>query len=242
MSFKYKKEATAHCKANGIDPKTIGMTIEAEPVEHCLHSVKLMIEGIVKAIDATEYTVILSGKKNFRDDIYEDYKANRDPTHKPFHYKAIKDYLQIHHPCIISEGIEADDVMGMEQSKDLILHPTELDAETCICTIDKDLNMIAGWHYNWNKDEMYWVEPDQADEFFFQQWLTGDSADNIPGIKGIGEKTAQKILKNSFDNLSRFDTVADKYESKGIPDFDMQRNADLLWIKRTPEGSWRDLI
>lgn len=232
FSFKYKKEAKDFCAKNKIPEDHIVKSIEAEPVEYCLHSVKKMIESITEAVGANAYVIALSGDKNFRDDLYTEYKANRDSEHKPTHYEAIRTYLLENHPVALSIGCEADDVLGSMQSN-----------QSCICTIDKDLNMIPGLHYNWNKGELYEVSEEEANQFFFEQLLTGDAADNIPGIKGVGPATAKKILKNKKTNSDMFDAVLERYFQDTKYDWtedEIVRNGHLLWIQRYQGSTWEE--
>ena len=70
------------------------------------------------------------------------------------------------------EGEEADDQLSIRCA---------LKGDT-IATIDKDLNNTAGWHYNWQKDDLYCVGKIEADRNFYRQLLVGDSTDNIPGL------------------------------------------------------------
>jgi hypothetical protein len=67
-----------------------------------------------------------------------------------------------------------------------------------VCHIDKDLNMIPGWHWNFKKKELYYTSPQDSFVFMSLQLLTGDAADNIPGIWGIGPNKAENILQNKF--------------------------------------------
>jgi 5'-3' exonuclease len=100
--------------------------------------------------------------------------------------------------------------------------------------------MAYGWHYRWDKDEKYWVEPDEADEFFYMQLLAGDQqVDNIHGIKGIGLKTAKKILTDCPDNKSRYERCLEKYTEAGMTYWDLLENANLLWIQREKDKLWQ---
>jgi len=182
MIFKYmkdaKKEAEKYTPIAGILK-----TIEPEPIEHCLNSVKKMIMGIIEKTDSEEHEIYITDdvkEHNFRHQLFSDYKANRDKASRPLWYKEIRKYMIDVWGAQIITGSEADDALGCMQSAHSNVYP--LNAETCICTIDKDLTMIKGWHYNWNKDNMYWVEQEEADKFFWKQMLTGDTSDNIPGI------------------------------------------------------------
>jgi len=239
--YQYKKDANQYADSIGFDRTKIVKTVTAEPVEYCLSSIKKMMDGIVEATDAQEKLVLLTGPSNFRDKLYSEYKANRDTAAKPIHYNDIRSYLIKYHKADVVTGVEADDALGWHQMKAYNKHgEDQLASESCICTVDKDLNMIPGWHYNWRKDIMYWVTMEQANYWFFHQWLTGDAADNIPGIKGIGEKTATKILadvpKNVFD---LYHEVISQWFGKSKQDLEfVHMVGDLLWMQRCPGGTW----
>ncbi len=181
--FKYKKEAKAYCLIHELPESSIQQFKDPDPIENCLHSVKLLTESIIRDSGATTYKIFLSGKNNFRLDICPDYKAHR-PTEKPVHLAACREYLINKFGAKVVDYMEADDMLGIQQQSDT----------TIICSLDKDLDTVPGWHYNWNKNKKYWVDEDQADKFFWIQMLTGDSADNIFGIKGVGPKKAEKLL------------------------------------------------
>ena len=243
----YKKDANAHCDANSLDKKAITKAVTAEPVEHCLHSVKLFLKDIIASVDGTDHQVFLSGKGNFRDELYSEYKANRDRSVKPLHYDAIREYLiNVWHADEVV-GVEADDALGWAQYKEILATKGSIeDTETVICTIDKDLNQIPGWHYNWQLDggkgTMYMTTPEESLHYFFLQWLTGDSADNIPGIPKVGEKTARKILEPLVNvNATAkeyYDEIIRQYKNAGKGSAWANIIGDLLWMQRNPSETW----
>lgn len=246
--MQYKKDMVNYCKDNGIDVGTIGTEVTHEPVERALHSVKKTLKGIMASIDATECKIFLTGKANFRDDLYPKYKANRDRSRKPHWFKEIGEYMVKYWDAEVVTGVEADDAMGWWQWKAILNNTSNnlSDTETCICTLDKDLNMIPGWHYNWVADDgkglMFLNDEESAILYFMQQWLTGDSADNIPGLPKVGEKTAQKILepyKTSVTSVRQlYQAIADEYKKKAISPEMMHMIGDLLWIQRVPGETW----
>ncbi len=69
-------------------------------------------------------------------------------------------------------------------------------------SIDKDLDMIRGWHYNFIKDKKYFIDDQQAIKHFYTQILTGDRVDNIIGLRGIGPKKAEKISFTPANSLA----------------------------------------
>ena len=157
------------------------------------------------------------GRRTFRTEKFEEYKANREsmPDTMRSQLGLICEGLNSFEiPIITKEGFEADDVIGTISKT-----ATENGHTTLILTgdqdsfqlIDKDGNVkvlipTKGEliEYDWNKVyEKLGVFPDQVIDY---KGLRGDTSDNIPGIKGIGEKTAQKLL-NRYKYLE--DVLAD---------------------------------
>ena len=97
-----------------------------------------MIENSLHEIKADEFSIFLSGENNFRYRIYPEYKANRTAP-KPRHLKDLKNYLIEKYRAVVSDGCEADDLLGVEQCK---------SDNTIICSLDKDLRQIPGNHYS----------------------------------------------------------------------------------------------
>lgn len=201
-----------------------------EPLNFCLHNVNMKIKEVMDVTGATDKIVFLSHPINAREELYPEYKANRDTTHKPFWYNEIKEFLTIRHKAVLSEeGDEADDAMGIAQGAST--------TASVICTIDKDLDMIPGLHYNWSKtrrdDGVYSIDKHDANRFFYKQCLIGDSTDNIPGLwKRMGEKASKKVLA-PIDHMTgeqeMYDYVLACYN--GDKEF-LHLIAKLLWIKR----------
>src|SRR5690606_12181687 len=138
---------------------------------------KLQLQSILDVFEPSERTrVFLQGSGNFRDRVatIQPYKGNRDPNNRPRYFEEIRQYLLDFHGAELVEGMETDDACGIEQWKNK-------DRSTCIVSIDKDLLMIPGYHYNYVKKELQYVTLAQANRRFWLQVLTGDSTDNIRG-------------------------------------------------------------
>ena len=172
----------------------------------------------------------LTGKSNYRDDIAktQTYKGHRLGVAKPKHFDLMREYMEKAWGFEIQEGQEADDAIGIEAYK---LDPRDY----VICSIDKDLNNLRGWHYNFHKNEMYYVKEEEAIKNFYKQLLTGDRTDNIPGIKGIGDKKADKILDGLEDEEDLYRAVLEVY--KYNRDYLLEQGR-LLWIRRKKEELW----
>ncbi len=181
--------------------------------------------------------MFLSGTDNFRLKVDSEYKANRKDFEKPVHYQAIKDYLIKYHPTEVVNFIEADDALGMW----LYAHSRHDDinqCHRCIASLDKDLDMIPGFHYNFNHDRMYWIDEDYAIRMYFRQLLTGDTVDNIPGIPGMGNTTAETYLDMYDTDYEVIHAIYNAYVD-WLKDADaaatrLAQNMSLLWIQREP--------
>jgi len=153
------------------------------------------------------FYVWLTGKGNFRYDIAktEPYKGNRRDQVKPEHYQHARDYLQSRWAAQVTEGCEADDAISIEAYKG--------DMEsTVIVSIDKDFDTIPCWRFNFTNGSWIKNTPESALRFFYEQVLTGDRVDAIPGLYGIGPKKAQKILGDATTEKELFKRCLDAYE------------------------------
>ena len=140
----------------------------------------------------TQWSLHLTGKNNFRHDVAvtAPYKGNRK-SEKPKHYHLLREYLVYAWDAVIWDGFEADDAIAIEA--------TELNGEGVIVSLDKDLDQVVGWHYNFVKDNLYYINQQTASFNFYKQFLTGDAVDNIKGVHGIGPKKAEKLLEGKTD-------------------------------------------
>lgn len=130
-----------------------------------------------------------SVSNNFRKALWPLYKSNRADQVKPTClYEAYGILQELPGICIYKEAnLEADDLIGLSTSADTSIG----------VTIDKDLVSTPGWHWNPHKQEApVYVPEDQANSFFLQQWLTGDSTDNIWGLWKWGPVKAKAFLKD----------------------------------------------
>jgi 5'-3' exonuclease len=206
---------------------------EHEDLRFAIHGLKTQINSITERAEADDRVIYLSHPVNFREGFFPDYKTNRNVLHKPYWYDDLKEYLLEHAGAVYSElGDEADDALGQAQ----MLAIAE-GRETIICTVDKDLDMIPGLHYNWSKTRrdngVYTLEDPECLRMFYAQMIKGDDSDNIPGIH---KKLGLRAEKKWFYPLEGMDTEEEMYEYvlnvyKGDKEF-VDLNGKLLWIKR----------
>jgi hypothetical protein len=214
------------------------------------------IAAILEAVGATSQSFYLTDSvSNFRMEVATivPYKGKR-PKAKPPHWALIREHLIDNYDAEVCYGIEADDKVGIEQSinfNSVVKAAAEDDnlgcywkgveryCDTIICSRDKDLHMIAGWHYSWQcgkqKERKWYVDEEDGLRFFYKQLITGDSTDNILGLFGVGEKsTLVSALDDMTDEPDMYAHVHSKYEDRfGSYSFQfMLENARLLWICR----------
>lgn len=203
-----------------------------EPLKPYKDKLKLLIKDIENEI-AAQYPgeikkikpIFSDPKKNFRYDIYPEYKANRKEMKKSkLFYRlrkwALKKYTYV-------ENLEADDYVSY-----LVLNKNAIGA-----TIDKDmLKGVAGDWFDTYHDRrtMKSTSVGEARNFNLLQTLMGDPTDNIKGIPGVGEKNAIKLL----DTYGwTWDGVLKAYQSKGLSQDDMELNARLVLLNQwTPKN------
>lgn len=237
---------TAGFSAQKKDPETKEVIIL--PVEFALANTKRLVISILEKTGADDFSLFLTaGGKTFRDNIatIQEYKGNRKKAVKPVHYSAIREYLINTWGARLVENEEADDMLGILQYRAFKIDPDL----SIICTVDKDLLMIPGWHYNIRKETTMFLNEEEAITNFYCQLITGDSTDNIPGLKGYGDKypfkKARKYLEGSKDEEEMYKRALAAYE-KSYPalTFGQIENrvleiGRLLWILREPHWAWR---
>ena len=181
--------------------------------------VNMLLKLIDRALDdgALDYMAVIfdAKRKNFRNDIYPEYKANRDdpPEELRPQFQLVRDATEAFGlPAIVKEGFEADDLIAT--------YAREAEAagiETVVVSSDKDLMQLV-------RDGVFMLDPmkdivigeDEVmdkfgvtpDKVVDVQSLAGDSTDNVPGVPGIGVKTAA-LLINEYGDL---DTLLDRAE------------------------------
>ncbi|MED5534166.1 MAG: DNA polymerase I [Pseudomonadota bacterium] len=158
--------------------------------------------------------------KTFRDDLYKDYKANRPPMPedlRPQIEPLLEAIKAIGIPVLKIAGVEADDVIGT-----LATQASKAGITTMISTSDKDMAQLVDNKVTlintmndtkMNADgvrKKFGVSPKQIVDYLT---LVGDSSDNIPGVPGVGPKTATKWL-GEYQNLQTLEAHADEVGGK----------------------------
>jgi len=186
-----------------------------------IYGVINMLRTLIDEYSPDYIAVVFDAKgKTFRDDMYDQYKANRPPMPdelrtqiEPLH--AIVRAMGL--PCIVEAGVEADDVIGT-----LAQQAAASDIRSVISTGDKDMAQLVNDHISLintmnNKTldregviEKFGLPPEQIIDYLA---LIGDTSDNIPGIPGVGPKTAVKWF-NQYGSLDEIINQADTIKGK----------------------------
>lgn len=208
----------------------IGFASEDEPESIAIARCSEFIEDLILFNGFGEYQGYLTGKTNFRNEIAvtAPYKGNRKSA-KPKHYQLLRDYMESAWSFTMIEDQEADDAIG------ITAYEMEV-GEYCICSIDKDLDMLRGDHYNFVKDERYFITEEEGIKNFYKQLLMGDRVDNIIGIKGIGTVKAERLLKECKNENEMYLAILEAYEGNAER---VLENGRLLWIRRQPLQLWQ---
>ena len=166
-----------------------------------------MLMKLIDDTDADHVAVIFdAARKTFRNDIYPDYKANRPPAPDDLipQFALVREATRAFNvACIEMENYEADDLIATYARQ-----AREKGAQVTIVSSDKDLMQLVGDGvalFDAMKDRMigpdavaekFGVGPDKVIEV---QALAGDSSDNVPGVPGIGVKTAAQLIAEYGD-------------------------------------------
>ena len=194
------------------------------------HNFDCSIRGVVNKLDKhAKYVLAFSDKDNYRYDIYPNYKSNRRNTRKPLGLNALREWAIETYDSRVFPRLEADDVCGIMATED----PSYVAVSG-----DKDFGTLPITWYNMIRDEIRSVTPEEAEKFHLVQTLAGDPTDGYMGVKGIGTKTAEKIL--SKDGYT-WETVVTQYEKAGLDEDDALVTARLARILRNEDYDGVDI-
>ena len=177
-------------------------TSEGRPTG-ALHGVLNMVQRLLREEPPELLAFVMDAPgPTFRDELYPEYKANRDvmPEDLREQIEPVVSMVEaMGVPLLRVGGVEADDVIGT-----LAAQAAEQGLDTLISTTDKDFAQLVGPHIklvNWTNnrimdsaavEEKFGVPPARIRDYLA---LAGDSSDNIPGVRGVGPKTAAKWLQ-----------------------------------------------
>jgi 5'-3' exonuclease len=207
-----------------------------------------LLVNIKQEVGATEHRVFLSGGENFRKTICPSYKANRVDQERPAYLEPLREWLVVNWGATVTDGIEADDALGITQTE-------AGHAQTIICSLDKDLRQVPGWHYSWEiqgtgSTGKQWVK--EAEKLFvteegglfnfYWQLVMGDRADNVPGYDGKMRATVPKFMEVFYHELNALTAELDMFEYVyDLYNGDLDRmllNGQCLYVLRHEGDNW----
>jgi 5'-3' exonuclease len=220
----------------GIVYRSVDMT--QKMVDKGIVLMEKMIERILRDTGATAYEFIVSSlvsTVNYRYAIDPQYKQHRPP--KPSVLPFLRHRAQEKIGLIETKCGEADDELGRKST-----------VSTCICSIDKDLLMVPGMHYNLSTRKMIKVKELGSLElskdrktlkgtgylWFCAQVLTGDRVDNIPGLPRYGPVKAYNALSKCTSREGAWRRVRRLYALSGQSEAYLKQQKQLIYIQGTP--------
>lgn len=220
-----------------------------ENLEAALEVAERDIEAVANRLKATKVIVCLTDDidmvtgevKNFRaTDVYPQYKQGRLTTRRPSTLRRVKDFYAERYECYQRPSLEADDCMGI-----LSTSKTLVPGEKIIVSSDKDMQTIPGLLFNprtdKNKRKPRVITELEADRYFMQQALTGDSTDGYPGCPGIGPQSPFVAAVQQAKNLqAMWHVVTAAYLSQGLTVSDALVQARCARILRASDWDFKE--
>lgn len=197
--------------------------------EEVTSDIDSLMRRILESTEVDDYLAVLTGNDTYRYEIWPEYKANRKGKPRPIHLEDARSYLVTNWGATVTDQIEADDRLGIEQC-------SEEFGKTVICSIDKDLKQIPGYHFDWRKNIRDLVTPLDGKRCFYRQLLTGDRSDNVPGVGGIGPVKSARYINDLLDEVDMYETCKSLYGPDRLEE--MHRNAKLLYIWQREDDEW----
>ena len=200
-----------------------------DTLEEAVTSMDKRIDHILEQCNTDKFSGFLTKGRCFRYGVTQSYKSNRKGKPKPIIFYALEQYLRQEYNFISYPELEADDLVSYYSNTE--------NRKTVICSPDKDvLYQCVGMHYNYRTAEFLHTTTEEANKFLWKQTLMGDSVDGIPGLPGVGEKTADNWLKGRIQDFESF--TIKKYVEKfgmilGIHKF--YETFNLVYMLRTKE-------
>jgi len=143
-------------------------------------------------VDPTEVYYIIGGSTNFRKFINRQYKSSRKKRETPPLFHQMKAYVSTLPNVYVSVGVEADDVIATMVCK------KNAEDKIIVAGIDKDLKQIPSiyfFDYYYTRMSLDYISEQDSLRNYWTQILIGDTGDDVNKTKGIGVKTAEKLLK-----------------------------------------------
>lgn len=240
--YEVKKKELA--EATGVDVSEIALediSFDYNEVHSLIRksakSVMDLVTEICETYFTEEYLFAVKSSTNFRSEIFSDYKLSRqERSHDRYQWVLmLTEHMEQEFPEFMARAdwMEADDLVRIwaEQCR-------AIGKPFVVCSGDKDLNCIEGRHHNPIKGTRYTISREEALALYYGQMLQGDLVDHIPGLPGIGPKTADMLIKSvpAGNEPAMQELVVSMYidKYKNLWAEYLLSNAKLLHILRHP--------
>ena len=217
-----------------------GLTNSKGQPTNAVYGFARILLKLLREHDPSHVAVVFDAPgKTFRDDLYPEYKANRQamPEELSSQFPILRDLVKAFNiPIFLQEGVEADDIMGT-----LARRAEAENVETILVTGDKDMLQLVGDKvkvYDPGKgDSGAWYGADEVRERFGcgpehvidALGLMGDTADNVPGVRGIGPKTVKTLLEKYGSLEGIYEHIG---ELKGKQREKLEEDRDIALLSR----------
>lgn len=188
------------------------------------------------------------------------YQGQRKSGRKPKNWGFLREWMETY----TGDAFRVKLWATREADDGLALMSSFYGGERVICTKDKDMRMLPGWHLNWDDMSMIHVpvgcfdlvhnELQYGHKWFWLQLLQGDTADNIPGVPGVlsadggmtrcGEVKAEKLLRDAEDNAAAWSVARVLYEDYYGDEWadHITEQALLLWLRNDAAASLHNVL
>jgi 5'-3' exonuclease len=217
-------------------------------MEQSWESFNLRLNNLLDTVYAEDYLMAVGGEGNYRKQMYPEYKLQpgrkKEEGQANIFVPAVRELAVMTGMAVDAHGREADDLIRIWANE------AEAAGDPYIvCSIDKDLRCIAGNHYicrvpptkyqiakgfNVKPPEFLTVSKEDAVKNYYEQLLKGDLGDNIPGVPGMGPKTATKIIEKCLSETEMQEAVVSYYLASYKDDWYNMflSNAKMIHIQR----------
>jgi DNA polymerase I len=202
---------------------------------HAVHGTLSMLERLIRERKPKLFAIALdSGRETFRKEMYPSYKANRPPAPDDLRIQLRRCSEIVRAfaiPVLVQQGVEADDLIAT-----LVKQGRAHGLRMVIVGADKDLmQLVAPEVVMWDTmrdrvfgpaevEERFGVPPEKLGDVLA---LMGDTSDNIPGVPGVGPKTASELIRK-FGSLNELFAQIDQLEKKKLRENLLEHKADAL--------------
>lgn len=234
------REGVAHIPLDE-DGKRVPLEFDQEEdreyLEESWSNFKRDLQVLLESIYCKDFLMAVKGEDNFRNLIFPEYKMNRhkDPNKQNLFVPTIRKLAVMEDLAVESHGREADDLMSIWAHEAM-----KAGQDYIICSIDKDLKCIPGAHYfmRRNHEKVFHMTEIESLRFQYEQFLKGDSTDNILGVPRVGEIKARRILAPYYTEEEFQECVVEQYMLAYEDEWEVQLiiNGRLIYLQK----HWHD--